>query len=190
MFEIVHRYFPRKRLEGITGPTWVNVEAEVSSPSTTISPLSSFAAAAFRVTWVEGIAMSGNQHASAGVLFSDAIASGWMGRDLSLVSEGRSIHVPLAGLALVAPVDPQDATLLVGHMPTEFRYLLDVSRSGGLYFREHALRAGDAVRLRARVCPAERAGGYRDAARQSPSSDFVVQPDCGARLFDLSAGAF
>lgn len=180
------KYFPKRRLEGISKTTWVEVPAVVGRGPLVRSMLSGLEAVAIRISWVEGQTAQGGNQSRGGTLFSNVIASAWLGLGIPLVAGERTIDVTTRGLRLVAPVDPQDASPIAGAMPREFQYLLEGPRTGGLYFREHALYTGDPVRLRAQVSPVPRAGGYREMGTTAPTADFVVAEGTDAVLHDLS----
>jgi hypothetical protein len=158
------RYFPERSVAKIQKPTWVRVDATVSSPDLVTSPFSRVACAAAR-WWLmtERVQYGGSR---AGNQVTHRIhASGWFGESLLLTTEeGPTILVPLAGASLTNSVDGHDVTVLT-HVPPELAaYVKNLpADQGTACYRERHLASGDRVELRAVVEPLPKEGGYRDA---------------------------
>lgn len=183
------RFFRRRSVEGITGPTRVDLPADVVSEDGVESPLTGVRCALAQWVLVTVTSLGGGRTGGRSVVLRP-IASGFFGETLTLGTPHGDIEVPLEGLRFVGVVDPEDALVIERPLPADLARLVErTDLTGGreVRFREAYLRRHDRVRLRAVVEPRASEGG---AYRGAPRAAFRVRHDLGeARLVDLGARA-
>jgi hypothetical protein len=156
-------------LEAFPSPTAVYVHALVASPDELPSPVTSARGAL--IQWY----LLGHAEREP---FDEHIADGLVGESLRLDCRGRTVVVPTRYLHLYFAAANADAHLLLEPLPAALAELVDSPRAlarlmrGELHYREHVLRQGTPVRLRATVVTRGRQGVYR-----SPADDELLVVD-------------
>ncbi len=167
-------------LDGLSGPTWVTVEAHVASANETASPVTGLRAAMFR--WqVFSRETGGGGSQGSGLAFYTPVRSGLLAEgDLLLSVGGRTVLLPFPGYEVRFRVsddygDPIESPLPHGMVP-------ETMPEGMPCYRELALLHGDPVRLTARLTPvgAGDGGGYRSAH----AADFIATYDEGPAVVE------
>ena len=214
------RWFRKNTLDGVSGPTRVNLRASVASPNLVQSPLTGLRAAAlewrFFVRFINhsfnehpdyppAVRMFGRlfavQHAQDGEEVHRAVGSQRLGDELLLESQGRLIHVPLRGADLGFPFAEKGGTLVERELPPVFARFLDhpALSQGPLVYQELALSHGDRVTLIATVEPVarDRGGAYRSGGaepgpehQQGRRADFHANSGLGRLMIEDRTGEF